>query len=162
MTIRVLTGADWPAVAAIYAAGIDSGVATFETGVPGWEAWDDDHLSMPRLVADNGGRVVGWAALSAVSGRCVYGGVAEVSVYVDPAAQGRGVGGALLDALVSGSEDAGMWTLQAGILPANAASLALHARHGFRVVGRRERIGQLHGVWHDVVLLERRSGVVGR
>jgi L-amino acid N-acyltransferase YncA len=162
--LRPLGPADWPAVAAIYAGGIASGMATFETAVPAWEGWDAGHLARPRLVAveAGGSRVLGWAALSPVSDRCAYAGVAEVSVYVDPAAAGRGVGSALLAGLVAGAEEAGLWTLQAGVFPGNAASLALHHRHGFRVVGVRERLGQLAGEWRDVVLLERRSTLVGR
>jgi L-amino acid N-acyltransferase YncA len=151
----------WPEVAAIYQAGIETGNATFETAVPAWEAWDREHLRGPRLVALDNRRVVGWAALSRVSTRACYAGVAEVSVYVAPDATGRGVGRALLDALTARSEDAGIWTLQAGIFPENAASLALHERCGFRVVGTRERLGQLHGEWRDVVLMEKRSGRMG-
>jgi phosphinothricin acetyltransferase len=125
--------------------------------VPSWEEWDASHLADHRLVACPAGHVLGWAALSPVSGRCVYAGVAEDSVYVSARAQGRGVGRALLDALVGSAERAGIWTVQAGVFPGNAASIALHERSGFRVVGVRERLGQLHGVWRDVVLLERRS-----
>ncbi len=153
--------ADWPGVRAIYEEGIATGLATFETAAPEWETWDVAHLRECRLVASPEGRVLGWAALSPVSGRCVYAGVAEVSVYVAAAARGRGVGRALLDALVVASEARGLWTLEAGIFSENHASLTLHARSGFRVVGRRERIGQLHGVWRDTLLLERRSSVVG-
>jgi L-amino acid N-acyltransferase YncA len=162
--LRPLEPADWPAVAAIYASGIATGTATFETAVPAWADWDAGHLARPRLVAVEAGgtRVVGWAALAPVSDRCAYAGVAEVSVSVDPTATGRGVGSALLAGLVAGAEAAGLWTLQAGVFPQNAASLALHRRHGFRVVGTRERLGQLGGEWRDVVLLERRSPVVGR
>jgi L-amino acid N-acyltransferase YncA len=160
--IRDLTPTDWPEVARVYAAGIATGHATLEAAVPSWEDWDAEHVAAPRLVDDEGGALRGWAALSPVSGRCVYGGVAEVSVYVDPAAHGRGVGTALLTALTVRSEDAGLWTLQAGVLAENAASLALHARCGFRVVGTRERLGRdATGRWRDVVLLERRSRVVG-
>ena len=162
--VRPLVPTDWPAVAAIYAAGIATGGATFDTAVPSWANWDAGHLARPRLVAvdDAGKGVVGWAALSPASDRCAYAGVAEVSVYVDPAAAGRGVGSALLARLVAATEEAGLWTLQAGVFPENAASLALHRNHGFRVVGTRERLGQLAGKWRDVVLLERRSAVVGR
>lgn len=152
----------WPAVRAIYAEGIATGTATFTTEPPTWEAWDSGHLPTCRLVAtDEDGPVLGWVALSPVSGRCVYAGVAEVSVYVAAAARGRGVGLALMQALVAESEKHGLWTLQAGIFPENAASLRLHEAVGFRVVGRRERIGQLRGAWHDTLLLERRSTVVG-
>ncbi len=162
--LRSLEPADWPAVAAIYGAGIATGEATFDTAVPTWERWSSEHLAHPRLVAVDGAGegVVGWAALSTVSDRCAYGGVAEVSIYVDPAATGRGVGSALLARLVADAEAAGLWTLQAGVFPENTASLSLHRRHGFRVVGTRERLGQLAGKWRDVVLLERRSAVVGR
>ena len=161
LALRPLTPSDWPAVRAIYEAGIATGAATFERSAPAWDAWDAGHLAHARFVAEDDGRVVGWAALSPVSGRCVYAGVAEVSVYVDPDAQGRGVGRLLLAGLVAASEAAGMWTLQAGIFPENAASVGLHERCGFRVVGRRERLGQLDGRWQDVLLLERRSPVVG-
>src|SRR5436309_11397522 len=160
-TIDEMRPDDWDAVRVIYAAGIAAGQATFETEPPSWEQWDAGHLAAGRLCARAGGRVVGWAALSPVSRRAVYSGVAEVSVYVHPDWRGRGVGTSLLAALVVASERHGFWTLQAGIFPENAASLALHVRCGFRVVGRRERIGQLHGVWRDTVLLERRSRVVG-
>lgn len=153
---------DWTAVEAIYREGIATGLATFETETPSWEAWDVAHRPDCRLVARQDGHVVGWAALSPVSGRCVYGGVAEVSIYVAAAARGQGIGKALLDALIAASETTGIWTLQAGIFPENTASLALHRACGFRTVGIRERIGQLHGVWKDVVLLERRSAIVGR
>ena len=159
-TVDALTAGDWPAVSAIYAEGIASGSATFETEVPSWEAWDETHLDQ-RLVAKRDGEVVGWAALSQVSERCVYAGVAEVSVYVGASARGQGVGRALLDALVRASEASGVWTLQAGIFPENLASLRLHRACGFRVVGVRERLGQLDGVWRDVVFLERRSREVG-
>ncbi|MEN8373988.1 MAG: N-acetyltransferase family protein [Gemmatimonadota bacterium] len=156
-----MTGADWPRVAAIYRAGMESGNATFETAVPSWEDWDAAHLATPRLVADAAGEVAGWAALSAYADRCVYGGVADVSVYVATAARGRGLGRVLLDGLVAGSEESGIWTLQAGVFPENEASLILHERAGFRRVGVRERIGKMGGRWRDVVLLERRSDVAG-
>jgi len=150
----------WDACAAIYREGIETGNATFETRVPDFEEWDAAHLDAPRLVALADGGVLGFAALSPVSRRAAYAGVAEVSVYVAAAARGRRVGTALLAALVEGSEARGLWTLQAGILAENAASLALHRAAGFRVVGTRERIGRLAGVWRDVVLLERRSARV--
>jgi L-amino acid N-acyltransferase YncA len=159
--IRDLRSEHWPEVAAIFEAGIRTGDATFETEAPSWEEWDRAHLEGQRLVAIADDRVVGWAVLSGVSERCCYAGVAECSVYVAPDAQGLGVGRALLEALIARAEDAGIWTVQAGIFPENTASLALHERCGFRVVGLRERLGQLHGVWRDVVLLERRSGRVG-
>lgn len=159
--LRPMTPADWPDVSRIYGEGIATGDATFETSVPSWESWDAAHLAEPRLVALAGDRMAGWAALSPVSDRCAYGGVAEVSVYVAGDARGRGVGGLLLGELVAASERAGLWTLQAGIFPENVVSLALHERHGFREVGRRERLGKLAGRWRDVLLLERRSRVVG-
>ena len=154
---------DAAAVLAIYANGIATGDATFQTEVPGWEEWDAAHFRTPRLVArDNAGAVLGWCALSPVSRRAVYAGVAEESVYVAPSARGRGVGRALLDAMCRASEEAGIWTLQTGIFPENAASLALHEACGFRVLGVRERIGRHHGRWRDVVFMERRSQHVGR
>jgi phosphinothricin acetyltransferase len=159
--IRDLRPEHWPEVASIFQAGIDTGHATFETAPPSWEQWDRAHLPGLRLVATDDGRVLGWAALSRVSTRPCYAGVAEVSVYVVPEASRRGVGRALLEALIARSEDAGIWTVQAGIFPENTASLALHEKCGFRIVGTRERIGELHGVWRDVVLMERRSGRVG-
>jgi phosphinothricin acetyltransferase len=148
-------------VLAIYGEGIATGDATFETGVPRWEEWDRKHLSHSRLVTDAGGVVLGWAALSPVSDRRVYGGVAEVSVYVAAAARGGGVGHSLLQALVVSSEANGIWTLQAGIFPENGASLRIHEQCGFRILGVRRRVGQLKGRWRDVMLLERRSEVVG-
>jgi L-amino acid N-acyltransferase YncA len=148
---------DWEAVRAIYEAGIAGGNATFETSAPPWAEWDAAHLTGHRLVARNGGSVVGWAALSPVSSRCVYRGVAENSVYVAPDAAGRGIGRLLLEALIAGAEADGIWTIQSGIFPENAASLALHRRCGFRVVGVRERIAVHHGRWRDVVFVERRS-----
>jgi L-amino acid N-acyltransferase YncA len=192
--IEPLRAADWPAVAAIYAEGIATGDATFETAVPTWQDWASSHLPEPRLVARTGsggepatrpagpmrpgdgpatrraratppggeGEVVAWAALAPVSDRCVYAGVAENSIYVARRARGLGVGRRLLTELVERAERAGIWTVQTGIFPENTASLALHQRCGFRVVGVRERIGQLHGRWRDVVMLERRSPVAGR
>jgi len=160
--IDPMTPDDWPNVRAIYLEGIATGNATFETDAPSWETWDRAHVADPRLVArDADGSVLGWAAVTPVSGRCVYAGVADLSVYVSAAARGRGVGRALLTALIQSSERAGIWTLQAGIFPENAPSLALHRACGFRDVGRRERIGKMHGVWRDVLLLERRSVSAG-
>jgi len=158
--VRDLRPEDWPQVAAAYADGIRTGIATFETGVPSWEDWDAAHQEL-RLVAELDGVVAGWAALSPVSDRCCYRGVAELSVYVAASAQGRGVGRALLDELVARSEAAGVWTLQAGVFPENEASMALHRACGFRIVGVRERLGEVNGVWRDVAMLERRSGIVG-
>jgi phosphinothricin acetyltransferase len=144
-------------VLSIYRDGIETGLATLETEVPGWETWDAAHCPRPRLVAFQDDAVAGFAALSPVSRRAAYAGVGEVSIYVAARCRGRGVGRALLSELVARSEDEGFWTLQAGILAVNGASRALHRACGFREVGVRERIGRLHGVWHDVVLMERRS-----
>lgn len=160
-SIDRMKAADWDAVRSIYQEGIATENATFETEAPAWETWDASHLAEGRFVARAGGTVIGWAALSPVSSRCVYAGVAEVSIYVGRGHGCRGIGRALLEALVAWSEQAGIWTLQAGIFPENEASLALHMRCGFREVGRRERLGQMKGVWRDVILLERRSKVVG-
>ena len=150
-------------VLAVYQAGIDEGDATFETAAPDWSGFDAGRLPEHRWVALDGeaGPVLGWVAVSAVSSRPVYAGVVEHSVYVHPDARGRGVGGRLLDTLIASTEAAGVWTLQSGIFPENTASLALHARRGFRTIGTRERVARHHGVWRDVVLLERRSPVVG-
>jgi L-amino acid N-acyltransferase YncA len=158
--IEPLRTEHWPDVARIYAEGIATRNATFETEVPSWDAWDSAHLADHRLVATEGEAVLGWAALVPVSERCVYGGVVENSVYVAASAQGRRLGGALLDALVDSTEAAGIWTIQTGIFPENEASVRLHERAGFRVVGRRERLGKLDGVWRDVLLLGWRTGVV--
>lgn len=145
-------------VLAIYRLGIDEGDATFETTAPAWDVFDAAKLPDHRMVAlHDDGRVLGWAAVVPVSDRCAYAGVVEHSVYVHPAARGRGVGLALLEALLASTDAAGIWTVQSGIFPENTASLALHRRAGFRVVGTRERIGRHHGTWRDVVLVERRS-----
>lgn len=160
VTIAPLLPGHWDDVARIYGEGIATGNATFETEVPAWEAWDATHIAGQRLVALDDEEVVGWTALSPVSGRCVYSGVGENSVYVAETARGRGVGQALLEELIHWSEQAGIWTIQTGIFPENEASLRLHERVGFRVVGVRKRLGQLHGVWRDVVFLERRSALV--
>lgn len=159
--IESMTAADWPAVRAIYEEGIATRNATFETTAPEWPAWDASRLAAGRLVARRGRRVVGWAALSPVSSRAVYSGVAEVSVYVAAAARGQGVGRLILSALVEASEAAGIWMLQAGIFPENEASVALHHACGFRLVGRRERLACHYGIWRDALLLERRSIVAG-
>ena len=156
-----MTSHDWAAVRAIYEDGIATGNATFQSEAPAWDAWDAGHLKACRLVAVESDAVLGWAALSAVSSRCVYVGVAEVSVYVSASARGKGVGRQLLAELIAQSERNGFWTLQAGIFPENTASVALHERCGFRVVGRRERLGKVNGRWRDVLLLERRSTTVG-
>ena len=157
-----MTPGDWTDVARIYEEGIQTGNATFETEVPQWEEWDAGHLEACRLVMEEDGVIVGWAALSAVSRRQVYRGVAEHSIYVADSARGRGVGTELLGALVADSEEAGFWTLQTAIFPENEASIGMHERHGFRVVGIRERLGRHHGRWRDVVLMERRSAEAGR
>ena len=149
--------ADWEQVRAIYVEGLRSGHSTFETEAPRWEQWDEAHLPIARLVMRDGEKVVGWAALSPVSKRHVYRGVAELTVYVAESARGQGTGRALLEALINESERNGIWTLQASIFPENTASVALHRRCGFREVGRRERIAMLNGVWRDTLLFERRS-----
>jgi L-amino acid N-acyltransferase YncA len=157
MELQPMRPDDWPTVRAIYKVGIATGNATFETAAPEWAAWDAGHLADHRLVARLEGRVVGWTALAPVSDRCAYAGVAEDSIYVAREVQGRGVGRALLTAVVASAERGGIWTVQTGIFPENQASVRLHQTCGFRVVGVRERLGQLHGRWRDVLLLERRS-----
>lgn len=148
-------------VLTVYQQGIDEGQATFETTAPAWDAFDAGKLPDHRFVAlDAGGLVLGWVAASAVSQRCVYAGVVEHSVYVHPGARGQGIGRLLLRALIDSTEAAGIWTIQSGVFPENAASLTLHQRAGFRIVGTRERIGRHHGVWRDVVLVERRSTLI--
>ncbi|PWE16468.1 N-acetyltransferase [Marinicauda salina] len=166
MRIREMRETDADAVLAIYAEGVETGHATFESEPPDWNEFDASKMAAPRLVAEDDGAVLGWAVLSPVSDRCVYGGIGEVTVYVSKAARGRGVGKALLEAMVAASEAEGIWTLQAGIFPENESSVRLHERCGFRVVGRRERVGRmgygpLAGRWRDTLLLERRSDVVG-
>jgi L-amino acid N-acyltransferase YncA len=157
LLIRALEPGDWPAVRAIYLEGIATGDATFAQDAPEWAGWDAAHRPVCRIVCEREGLVVGWTALSPASRRAVYAGVAEVSVYVAERARGAGVGLALLRALIAESEAAGIWSLQSGIFPENIASLRLHERAGFRVVGRRERMGFMDGRWRDVVLMERRS-----
>ncbi len=158
--VRPMEPADWPAVQGIYEAGIATGDATFETSAPSWDHWDHTHLPYHRLVAtDSDGHVLGWAALSPVSDRCAYRGVGEDSVYVHPHHLGQGVGTVLLERLVAVSEQSDYWTIQTGIFPENTASLTLHQRVGFRIVGRRERIGLLNGAWRDTYLVERRSSL---
>jgi phosphinothricin acetyltransferase len=157
LELRALTRDDWPAVKEIYEQGIATRNATFETQAPDWDAWDHTHLEGHRLVALEDSSVAGWAALSPVSDRCVYEGVAENSVYVAHGHQGHGIGRALLQQLVEDAERAGIWTIQTSIFPENFPSIALHLRCGFRVVGIRERIARLDGVWRDTVFLERRS-----
>ena len=161
LKIRPLAAADWLVVRSIYLDGIASGQATFETKPPTWERWDRVHLPAPRLVAISKEIIVGWAALSSVSVRAVYAGVAEVSVYIASGWHGHGIGRELLETLVNESENNGIWTLQANIFPENVASISLHKSCGFREVGTRARIGKLNGIWRDTILLERRSTKVG-
>ncbi len=166
ISIDRLKAEDWHQVRTVYLDGIATGHATFEPGAPDWEKWDSSHVPHPRLVLRTGGRVGAWAALSRVSARKVYAGVAEVSIYVGKDFRGKGLGDRLLERLVAESEKEGFWTLQAGIFPENAASIELHRKHGFRVLGIREKVGkmafgELEGKWRDVVLMERRSKVAG-
>ena len=158
---REMQSSDWNAVAKIYAEGIATGYATFEKNIPTYESWNNAHLPICRLVAVKNSNVMGWAALSPVSSRCVYGGVAEVSIYVSEKYKGHGVGSMLINKLISQSEDKGFWTLQSGIFPENESSIALHKKAGFRYIGRRENVGQLNGIWKDNLLFERRSKSVG-
>jgi L-amino acid N-acyltransferase YncA len=161
LEILPLTCAAWPAVRAIYEQGIATGNATFEQSAPTWERWDAAHLPHSRLAACDSDEVLAWGALSSVSSRCVYAGVAEVSIYVAARARGRGIGLAVLTALIESSECENIWTLQAGIFPENTASLDLFQKAGFRVLGTRERVGRMDGRWRDVVVMERRSRVAG-
>ena len=151
----------WEAVKQIYAEGIATGNATFQNSIPTWDEWDAAHVKNSRLIAIEDDVVLGWAALTPVSGRCVYAGVGEVSVYVSANARGKGVGKKLLNALIAESEQNNFWTLQAGIFPENIASVRIHEECGFRVIGAREKIGQSNGLWRDTLLLERRSQTVG-
>lgn len=160
VTIAPLEARHWEAVRAVFQDGIEAGFATFEVSPPDWPGWDAAHRPDCRLVALDGETMLGWAALSPVSARAAYAGVAEVSIYVARGHRGRGVGRLLFDALIAASEAAGIWTLQAVVFPQNAASLVLHERMGFRVVGRRERIARSRGTWQDTLLLERRSSIV--
>ncbi len=161
MIVRHFESSDYHQVAEIYRQGIAGGLATFQTDVPVWEDWNAAHLTVCRLAAFENEIMAGWAALTPVSGRCVYAGVAEVSVYIHQDFRGRGLGKLVLNALVSESEKAGIWTLQSGIFPENTASIGLHQSCGFRMVGYRERIGKKDGQWKDTVLMERRSDTVG-
>jgi L-amino acid N-acyltransferase YncA len=161
ISIDPMVEQDWPVVRTIYIQGINTGNATFEKSPPEWASCDAGHLRACRLVGRSQEGVLGWAALSSVSSRCVYAGVAEVSVYVAPQSRGQGIGKKLLASLVEASEREGIWTLQAGIFPENVSSVELHKRHGFRVVGTREKLGSMDGRWRDVLLLERRSAVSG-
>lgn len=156
VTTRAMQPEDWARVERIYRAGIATGNATFETATPAWESWDAAHRADLRFVAIHDGEVVGWVAAGPISRRPCYAGVVEHSVYVAPRARGKGVGRILMDTLIEAAEKAGVWTIQSGIFPENEASLALHRAAGFRIVGRRERMARLHGVWRDVYLLERR------
>jgi len=156
MRIRPMKPTDWQNVEAIYLEAIATGFATFETESPGWEHWNERHLESSRLVADEDGEVIGWAALLPVSSRTVYEGVAEVAIYVGKKARGKGVGKQLLQTLIIASEAEGFWTLESQIFPENRAALALHLKNGFSKVGLREKIGQHDGVWKDNILLERR------
>lgn len=159
--IMPLLPSNWQQVKSIYESGIATGMATFETKAPEWEQWNNSHLPFARLVAMENNKVIGWAALSPVSNRCVYGGVAEVSVYIAPEQRGKGVGKKLLQQLITESEANGIWTLQAGIFAENTASAKLHESVGFRLVGYREKIGQLGSEWKNTILMERRSTKVG-
>jgi phosphinothricin acetyltransferase len=161
VTIKPMQQEHWEQVKQIYESGIATGIATFETTAPSWEKWNDVHLTFARLVAVDNNEVVGWAALSPVSSRCVYGGVAEVSVYVADKHKGKGIGKLLLQKLIKESESNGIWTLQAGIFTDNVASVKLHEKVGFRVIGHREKIGKLNDIWKDNYILERRSKIVG-
>ncbi|HEX5026731.1 MAG TPA: GNAT family N-acetyltransferase [Agriterribacter sp.] len=161
MEIRNITQKHYEQVAEIYRQGIATGMATFQDEVPGWEAWNSSHLPGCRIAAFEGDTMLGWAALTPVSGRCVYAGVAEVSVYVSAIFRTKGIGKALLLQLIQESEQAGFWTLQSAVFPDNIASIVLHEKCGFRKMGYREKIGQKNGVWKDNIVLERRSKVVG-
>ena len=162
MTIRNMIPQDWTQVAKIYQDGIATGFATFETKVPSFQDWDNAHVDACRIIAEESGALLGWAALSPVSSRCVYGGVAEVSVYIAKNSRGKGVGKALMEELIKASEDEGYWTLQSGIFPENEPSIKLHENVGFRFLGKRERVGKTSdGVWKDNLLFERRSNKVG-
>jgi len=160
--VRSMKASDWESVASIYKEGLATGAATFETKVPPFETWDAAHLKTCRIVAVHADKVIGWAALSPVSGRCVYGGVAEVSIYISGISRGLGVGKLLMEQLIIESEKEGLWTLQSGIFPENEASIQLHKTMGFRYIGKREKIGRtIEGEWKDNVLFERRSTVIG-
>ncbi|WP_235915035.1 GNAT family N-acetyltransferase [Flagellimonas ochracea] len=152
---------DWEQVSQIYEEGIATGFATFETAAPTFEVWDSAHVASCRLVAEENGIILGWAALSPVSSRCVYGGVGEVSIYVGARSRGKGVGNALMERLISESEAAGFWTIQSGIFPENEGSIKLHETMGFRYIGKREHVGKIHGVWKDNLLFEKRSNNIG-
>lgn len=156
-----MVDSDWKSISRIYAEGIATGFATFETEIPTYETWDSAHMETCRIVAVENERILGWAALSPVSNRCVYGGVAEVSIYVDKKARGQGIGKLLMKTLIDQSEKDGLWTLQSGIFPENKGSITLHKQMGFRYIGKHERVGKRNGEWKDNVLFERRSKLVG-
>ena len=162
MQLQSMLPEHWPSVKKIYEEGIATGNATFQTTAPEWEEWDAAHVKNSRLVAIENNEVLGWAALTTVSGRCVYAGVGEVSVYVAAAARGKGIGKKLLLALIAASEENNFWTLQAGIFPENTGSVKIHEACGFRIIGRREKIGQMNMIWRDTLLLERRSKIIGQ
>ncbi|MEO9892360.1 N-acetyltransferase family protein [Aurantibacter sp.] len=161
ITIRPMKKSDWNAVSKIYAEGIATGIATFEKEIPTYESWNSSHLNTCRLIAEQNNTVLGWAALSPVSSRCVYGGVAEVSVYINAISRGQGVGSKLMQSLIISSEKEGLWTLQSGIFPENIGSCKLHKKSGFRYIGKRERVGKIDGLWKDNLLYERRSTIIG-
>lgn len=161
ITLDKMLPADWEAVKQIYEEGIATGNATFQQQAPNWEEWNNDHLSHSRIIAKEDGTISGWAALTPVSGRCVYAGVAEVSVYVSDKARRKGLGKKLLQKLIEESEANNIWTLQAGIFAENVASIKIHNACAFRTLGVRERIGQMNGIWRDTVLMERRSKITG-
>jgi L-amino acid N-acyltransferase YncA len=161
MDIIKLETKHYPAVSRIYLEGIATGNATFQTEAPSWEEWDISHLSHCRVAAFEGDEMAGWAALSPVSSRCVYGGVAEVSIYIGEKFRGKGIGKALFNELINESEAIGLWTLQAGIFPENTGSIKLHEQCGFRIIGYREKIGKMNNTWRDNIIMERRSRVVG-
>ncbi|NDV17202.1 GNAT family N-acetyltransferase [Muricauda sp. TY007] len=161
MIIRTMKASDWEDVSRIYSEGISTGLATFETTAPSYEQWDKAHTKECRLIAEKDGEIMGWAALSPVSSRCVYGGVGEVSVYIADKSRGMGVGRLLMQHLIEESEKAGFWTIQSGVFPENIGSIKLHKKVGFRYIGKRERVGKIHGVWKDNLLFEKRSNKVG-
>lgn len=161
ITIRAMERSDWQAVSKIYEEGIATGFATFETSIPTYESWDAAHMNSCRLIATENEKILGWAALSPVSSRCVYGGIGEVSIYVGKDSRGKGAGRLLMNALIKESEAEGLWTIQSGIFPENKGSIELHKKVGFRFIGKRERVGKLDGEWKDNLLFERRSETVG-
>lgn len=161
LQFRPMQASDWQRVKEIYESGIATGIATFEQSAPTWEKWNESHLQLGRFVALDSDNVIGWIALTPVSSRCVYEGVAEISVYIDPAVQGKGVGIQLMNLAIAESEANGIWTLQSGIFPENIGSIRLHEKAGFRKIGYREKIAKQHGIWKDNVLMERRSSTVG-